>query len=115
MASLTIRSTPAIRGDSNRDMFLKLKAQLERLEERLLRMDSGTDYLMTRGEVAKLFKVDPTVVSRWCNEGKLPGVTTDEEGTRVKYRHSDVMEFMKNLKPMRGVGGYKTKKEAMKP
>lgn len=115
MAVPAIRSTPVIRGDSNRDMFLKLKAQLERLEERLIKMDNGTDYLMTRNEVAALFRVKPITVSNWCNEGKLPGVTTDEEGTRVKYRHSDVMEFMKNLKPMHGVGGYKTKREAMKP
>lgn len=106
-------SRPRI-GDSNRDLFLKLKSQLEKLEERLVLMDAGGDYLMTRQEVAKLFRVEPVTVTRWLKEGRLPGVLTDEEGTRVKYRHSDVMEFMKNLKPMYGTGGYKLKREAVK-
>ncbi len=116
MASLTIHSIPQpqVRGDSNRDLFLKLKAQITRLEEKLTMMDSKTDYLMTRDQVAKLFQVDGRTVTAWLNQGRLPGVIADSGGTRVKYRHSDVMAFMQSLEAVHSNGAYKEKKEARK-
>lgn len=106
--------TEAVWIDSSRELFLKIQAQLNRLEERLICMDEGTDYLMTRKEVAKLFQVEPTTVTMWHSCGKLPGVYTDPACSRVKYRHSDVMEFMKSLPPSNGVGGKRLKREALK-
>ena len=37
---------------------------------------SNQDELMTPGEVAKLFAVDPKTVSRWANTGKISSVKT---------------------------------------
>ena len=32
--------------------------------------------LLTPGEVAHLFRVDPKTVTRWANEGRLPSIRT---------------------------------------
>lgn len=37
---------------------------------------SNHDELMTPGQVAKLFAVDPKTVSRWANSGKITSVKT---------------------------------------
>ena len=37
---------------------------------------SNQDELMTPGEVARLFAVDPKTVSRWANAGKISSVKT---------------------------------------
>lgn len=37
---------------------------------------SNHDELMTPGQVAKLFAVDPKTVSRWANSGKISSVKT---------------------------------------
>lgn len=34
------------------------------------------DRLLTPGEVADLFRVDPKTVTRWANKGKIESVTT---------------------------------------
>lgn len=34
------------------------------------------DELMTPGEVARLFKVDPKTVTRWAHSGRLASITT---------------------------------------
>ena len=36
----------------------------------------SVERLLTPGEVAKLFRVDPKTVSRWAAAGKLPSITT---------------------------------------
>ena len=37
---------------------------------------SNHDELLTPGQVAKLFAVDPKTVSRWANAGKISSVKT---------------------------------------
>ena len=40
--------------------------------------------LLTPGEVAKLFRVDPKTVTRWAKAGKLPSITTPGGHKRFK-------------------------------
>lgn len=41
------------------------------------------DKLMTPGEVARVFRVDPKTVTRWCTSGRLPSVTTPGGHRRI--------------------------------
>lgn len=40
------------------------------------------DDLLSAGEVAQLFRVDPKTVARWAKDGKLPHVRTPGRHTR---------------------------------
>lgn len=44
--------------------------------------------LLTPGEVAKMFRVDPKTVTRWALAGRLPSVTTP--GGHRRFYASDV-------------------------
>lgn len=48
--------------------------------------------LMTPGEVAKIFRVDPKTVTRWANAGKLRSVQTP--GGHRRFYRTDIMEMM---------------------
>jgi excisionase family DNA binding protein len=50
------------------------------------------DHLLTPGEVAKLFKVDPKTVTRWAHSGKLISVTTP--GGHKRFWWSEVSKFL---------------------
>jgi excisionase family DNA binding protein len=39
-------------------------------------MNQSDDRLLTPGEVAVLFRVDPKTVTRWAQEGKLSAIRT---------------------------------------
>ncbi len=56
------------------------------------------DRLMTPGEVATLFRVDPKTLSRWAIAGRIPSVRTP--GGHRRFRESDVRGLM------RGERGY---------
>lgn len=43
------------------------------------------DDLLTAGEVAQLFRVDPKTVTRWAKTGKLPHARTPGRHTRYHY------------------------------
>ena len=47
-----------------------------------------TEHLMTPGEVASLFRVDPKTVTRWAKSGKLTSIRT--LGGHRRYRSSEV-------------------------
>ena len=47
-----------------------------------------TEHLMTPGEVASLFRVDPKTVTRWAQTGKLSSIRT--LGGHRRYRASEV-------------------------
>ncbi len=51
------------------------------------------DPLLTRDEVALLFRVDPATVSRWAAAGRLASVRTP--GGHRRYRRSVVREFLR--------------------
>ncbi|MFC4556298.1 BldC family transcriptional regulator [Georgenia faecalis] len=50
------------------------------------------DTLLTPGEVAARFRVDPKTVTRWANAGKLSAVRT--LGGHRRYRRSEVEELL---------------------
>lgn len=45
--------------------------------------------LLTRAEVARLLHVDPTTVTRWARDGKLPAIRLPSGHRR--YRQVDVL------------------------
>ncbi len=52
------------------------------------------DKLLTPGEVAALFRVDPKTVTRWAHSGKLASITTP--GGHKRFRESAVRKFLED-------------------
>lgn len=48
--------------------------------------------LLTPGEVAVLFRVDPKTVTRWAQAGRIPSIRTI--GGHRRFRASDVEGFL---------------------
>lgn len=48
--------------------------------------------LLTRAEVALIFRVDPKTVTRWAAEGRLRSVRTP--GGQRRYRESEVLALL---------------------
>jgi excisionase family DNA binding protein len=59
-------------------------------------MTQPDDYekLLTPGEVARLFRVDPKTVTRWAKAGKLTSIRTP--GGHRRYPEKDVKALLKN-------------------
>jgi excisionase family DNA binding protein len=53
---------------------------------------TGGDRLLTPGEVAGLFRVDPKTVTRWANAGRLTSIKTP--GGHRRYRESEVRALL---------------------
>jgi len=51
--------------------------------------------LLTPGEVAALFRVDPKTVTRWAKAGKLSAIRT--LGGHRRYRESEVKTLLAEL------------------
>ena len=51
-------------------------------------VSESEDRLLTPGEVADLFRVDPKTVTRWAKQGLLPAIYT--LGGHRRYRWSDI-------------------------
>jgi excisionase family DNA binding protein len=60
-------------------------------------MDSNSERLMTPGEVAALFRVDPKTVTRWAQAGKLTRIRTP--GGHSRFREGEVMAFARGESP----------------
>ena len=56
--------------------------------ERLLEEEA----LLTPGEVARMFRVDPKTVGRWARQGRLTAIRTP--GGDRRYRAAEVREFL---------------------
>ena len=52
------------------------------------------EILLTPGEVAVLFRVDPKTVTRWAKAGKLTSIRT--LGGHRRYRESEVRELLQD-------------------
>lgn len=52
------------------------------------------EILLTPGEVAVLFRVDPKTVTRWAKAGKLTSIRT--LGGHRRYRESEVKELLQD-------------------
>lgn len=57
-------------------------------------MEADLEKWLTRSEVAQLFRVSTTTVSKWALEGKIPSVKTP--GGWRRYRESDVLALLAN-------------------
>ena len=55
---------------------------------------SATEELLTPGEVAELFGVDPKTVSRWADAGKLAALRT--LGGHRRYRSREVRALLQD-------------------
>jgi excisionase family DNA binding protein len=54
-----------------------------------------TEPMLTPGEVATLFRVDPKTVSRWAKAGKLTSIRT--LGGHRRYRETEVRDLLAGL------------------
>lgn len=57
-------------------------------------MDARADRLLTPGEVAKLFRVDPKTVTRWAKAGRLASLRTP--GGHIRIPESAVIPWLVN-------------------
>ena len=57
----------------------------------------ATERLMTPGEVASMFRVDPKTVTRWAKAGKLSSIRT--LGGHRRYRESEVRDLLTGMVP----------------
>ena len=58
----------------------------------ILAASEERDPLLTPGEVAALFRVDPKTVTRWAKAGKLTAIRT--LGGHRRYRSSEVHRLL---------------------
>lgn len=62
------------------------------IEDSPLMIETMRDPLMTPGEVAAVFRVDPKTVTRWAQLGKLESIRT--LGGHRRYRTSQVRALL---------------------
>jgi excisionase family DNA binding protein len=63
---------------------------LGELEEQ--QMDGQSDRLLTPGEVAALFRVDPKTVTRWAASGRISSIRTP--GGHRRYREVEIRALL---------------------
>lgn len=56
------------------------------------------DRLLTPGEVASLFRVDPKTVTRWASAGRINSIRTP--GGHRRFRESEVRALLRGDAPM---------------
>lgn len=56
--------------------------------------------LLTPGEVAIMFRVNPKTVTRWARSGKISAVRT--LGGHRRFRASDIRRFLDDVAPLAG-------------
>lgn len=60
-------------------------------------METG-DRLLTPGEVAALFRVDPKTVTRWAAAGRISSIRTP--GGHRRFRESEVRALLEGDEPL---------------
>lgn len=56
---------------------------------------NGNERLLTPGEVAALFRVDPKTVTRWASAGRIGSIRTP--GGHRRFRESEVRSMLADL------------------
>lgn len=56
-------------------------------------MTSLYDPVLTPGEVARMFRVDPKTVTRWAKAGRIPSIKTP--GGQHRFRQSVIAGLLK--------------------
>ncbi len=62
-------------------------------DERIHPAQYGRERLLTPGEVATLFRVDPKTVTRWASAGRIGSIRTP--GGHRRFRESEVRELLR--------------------
>jgi excisionase family DNA binding protein len=57
-----------------------------------IQMDGNSERLLTPGEVAALFRVDPKTVTRWAASGRISSIRTP--GGHRRFRESEVRALL---------------------
>jgi excisionase family DNA binding protein len=60
-------------------------------------MDGTSERLLTPGEVATLFRVDPKTVTRWAASGRISSIRTP--GGHRRFREAEVRELLEGNEP----------------
>ena len=60
---------------------------------RRLNVDGNNERLLTPGEVAALFRVDPKTVTRWAASGRITSIRTP--GGHRRFRESEVRALLR--------------------
>jgi excisionase family DNA binding protein len=55
-------------------------------------MDGHSDRLLTPGEVAALFRVDPKTVTRWAASGRISSIRTP--GGHRRYKEAEIRALL---------------------
>jgi excisionase family DNA binding protein len=58
-----------------------------------------SELLLTPGQVATMFRVDPKTVTRWANTGKLTSIRT--LGGHRRYRETEVRALLADIPQQR--------------
>ncbi|HEY3686757.1 MAG TPA: BldC family transcriptional regulator [Streptosporangiaceae bacterium] len=66
-------------------------------------MESNGERLLTPGEVATLFRVDPKTVTRWAAAGRISSIRTP--GGHRRFRESEVHALLRGEADGNGVAG----------
>ena len=64
-----------------------------------MRTPPPTESLLTPGEVAGMFRVDPKTVTRWAKAGKLTSIRT--LGGHRRYREAEVRSLLAGIPQQR--------------
>ena len=56
---------------------------------------ADAEHLLTPGEVASLFRVDPKTVTRWASAGRIGSIRTP--GGHRRFRESEVRNMLASL------------------
>jgi excisionase family DNA binding protein len=65
------------------------------VDDRLANASQGRDRLLTPGEVATLFRVDPKTVTRWASAGRIGSIRTP--GGHRRFRESEVRALLRGV------------------
>lgn len=66
-------------------------------------VDSNGERLLTPGEVASLFRVDPKTVTRWAAAGRISSIRTP--GGHRRFRESEVHALLRGEAGSAGLNG----------
>jgi excisionase family DNA binding protein len=81
-----------LRTGSHGDRVATLKTAPTEIRRGLARMDGNSERLLTPGEVAALFRVDPKTVTRWAASGRISSIRTP--GGHRRFRESEVRALL---------------------
>ncbi|MEJ7650610.1 MAG: BldC family transcriptional regulator [Nakamurella sp.] len=59
------------------------------------RTSNGHERLLTPGEVAQMFRVDPKTVTRWASAGRIGSIRTP--GGHRRFRETEVVALLREL------------------